>query len=401
MMSRIDDLIKEKCPNGVEYKKLKECCVENFWIMPATPKYQEYGIPYITSKNIRNGNVVFDNIKYINEQDYNSISNNRPILENDFLISMIGTIGEVGIVKQEDLPFYGQNMYLLRLNFNIIHIRFFYHYFTSSKIQNILLGSKNNGNQGYLKTKNIEELLIPVPPIEVQKEIVRLLDKFGELEAELEARKSQYEFWRGNLLDNEYEECSIDSVCLKTSNINWNNENNNLHYINLSSVNRANNTIEETSSINASNAPSRARQVVRTNDILFGTTRPMLKRITIVPEKYNNQICSTGYCVLRPNTEKILPQWLYFNLQTSRYYEYVESFQQGASYPSISDTLVKNYKISLPPLEKQQQIMEVLDKFDRLVNDISVGLPAEIVARRKQYEYYRNKLLSFEELSIN
>src|SRR5690625_4007151 len=127
-MSRIYELIKEKCPNGVEYKIIKELCIENFWVMPATPNYQNVGIPYITSKNIRNGSVNFDNVKYINYEDYEIISSNRPIKENDFLISMIGTIGEVGIVKSDDLPFYGQNMYLLRLDTKQINIKFFYHY---------------------------------------------------------------------------------------------------------------------------------------------------------------------------------------------------------------------------------------------------------------------------------
>ena len=135
------------------------------------------------------------------------------------------------------------------------------------------------------------------------------------------------------------------------------------------------------------------------NDILFGTTRPMLKRITIVPYDYNNQICSTGFCVLRPDITKIIPEWLYFNLQTIKYYSYIEKFQQGASYPSISDAIVKNYKIPVPSINEQKRIVQVISKFDKLINDISVGLPAEIEARRKQYEYYRNKLLSFEEVS--
>ena len=157
-MSKINDLIKKLCPNGVEYKNIKDICIENFWVMPSTPKYQDNGVPYITSKNIRNGKVLFSNIKYITENDYKVISNNRLIKEDDFLISMIGTIGEVGIVKNIDLPFYGQNMYLLRLNTKVMNIRFFYHYFTSEKVRNKLLGEKNNGNQGYLKTKNIEML---------------------------------------------------------------------------------------------------------------------------------------------------------------------------------------------------------------------------------------------------
>ena len=136
-MSRIQELIKEMCPNGVKYKAVKEICLDNFWIMPATPNYIESGIPYITSKNIRNGIVDFTNVKYISNEDYENIAHNRPIQENDFLISMIGTIGEVGIVRHEDLPFYGQNMYLLRLNSEQINLKFFYHYFIPDKVRNI------------------------------------------------------------------------------------------------------------------------------------------------------------------------------------------------------------------------------------------------------------------------
>lgn len=405
-MSKINDLIKELCPNGVEYKNIKELCRENFWVMPSTPNYQNEGIPYITSKNIKNGKVMFDNVKYITENDYKSISSNRTIKENDFLISMIGTIGEVGIVKKEDLPFYGQNMYLLRLNVDLINIKYFYHYFTSSMVRNLLIGEKNNGNQGYLKTKNIEMLKVPVPPLEVQEEIVKILDKFGKLEAELEAeleteleaRKSQYEFWRGKLLNMDYQKIKLLNLCDKVNNINWKDDNNNYKYIDLSSVNRKNNQVVETSNISKENAPSRARQIVKTKDVLFGTTRPMLKRITLISQEYDNQICSTGYCVLRPNREKVVPEWLYFNLQTEDFYKYVENFQQGASYPSISDNAVKSYEISLPPIDVQIKVINVLTKFDKLTNDISEGLPTEIELRRKQYEYYRNKLLNFEEL---
>lgn len=206
-MSRLNDLIKKLCPNGVPYRNIKELCIDNFWVMPATPSYQNDGIPYVTSKNIRNGIVNFNDIKYISKEDYESISSNRPIKENDFLISMIGTIGEVGIVKSEDLPFYGQNMYLLRLDPNLINIRFFYHYFISDIVKNILMGEKNNGNQGYLKTKNIETLKVPVPPLEIQNEMANIFDKFGklesELESELEARKNQYDFWREKLCGGE------------------------------------------------------------------------------------------------------------------------------------------------------------------------------------------------------
>ena len=114
---------------------------------------------------------------------------------------------------------------------------------------------------------------------------------------------------------------------------------------------------------------------------------------------YHNQICSTGFCVLRANQKELLPKFLFFILTTAGFANYVENNQEGAGYPSISNSVVKKYKIPIPPLTEQNRIVAILDKFDKLVNDISVGLPAEIQARRKQYEYYRGKLLDFKSIS--
>ena len=95
----------------------------------------------------------------------------------------------------------------------------------------------------------------------------------------------------------------------------------------------------------------------------------------------------------------ILPKYLFFVLTTSDFYNYVENNQEGAGYPAISNNKVKEYKMAVPSIEEQNRIVEVLDKFDSLVNDISIGLPAEIDGRRKQYNYYRGKLLDFKCLS--
>ena len=103
-------------------KDLKEVLLDDFWIMPATPKYINNGVPYITSKNIKNGKVDFSNVNYINIEDYERISKNRPILIDDILISMIGTLGEVAVVKKSDGVFYGQNMFLVRLNKDKIYL---------------------------------------------------------------------------------------------------------------------------------------------------------------------------------------------------------------------------------------------------------------------------------------
>lgn len=167
------------------------------------------------------------------------------------------------------------------------------------------------------------------------------------------------------------------------------------NYIDLSSVDIETSKIIKTNIINKGNYPSRAQQIILENDILFGTTRPLLKRFCIVPKKYNNQICSTGYCVLRCDEKKLNYKFLYFVLQTTDFYDYCKTYQIEGSYPSISDNLVKEYKIPLPPLHIQEKIVEVLDNFDKVCNDLKIGLPAEIEARKQQYEFYRDGLLEF------
>jgi type I restriction enzyme S subunit len=124
---------------------------------------------------------------------------------------MIGTIGEVARVKNIDLDFYGQNMYLIRLNQEKINISYFLHFFDSKKMKKHFSATKNNSGQGYLKAGQIESLKIPVPPLSEQERIVSILDKFDALvsstssetegiPAELKARRQQYEYYRNKLL---------------------------------------------------------------------------------------------------------------------------------------------------------------------------------------------------------
>ena len=198
-----------------------------------------------------------------------------------------------------------------------------------------------------------------------------------------------------------YVNISLDEVCLKTESINWKREENVYQYVDLSSVDRDFHKILDTSLIDKNNAPSRAQQIIKQNDVLFGGTRPMLKRYCIIPKSFDCQICSTGFCVLRPNLDFLLPKWIYYIIGTTNFYNYVEITQKGASYPAITDKEVKKYNIPLPTIEQQRKIINKLDNLERLCNDISEGLPAEIESRQKQYEYYRDKLLTFKPLKEN
>lgn len=186
---------------------------------------------------------------------------------------------------------------------------------------------------------------------------------------------------------------TLQECTQKVKNIKWKSySGNDKKYIDLSSVDRDLHCIMETQNINSDSAPSRAQQIVQTDDILLGTTRPMLKRYCMIPETHDNEICSTGFCVLRANTEIVLPKWIYHNIATTDFFAYVEQNQKGASYPAISDASVKAFSLPVPPLEVQREIVHILDSFTLLTAELT----AELTARKKQYEFYRNKLLTFD-----
>ena len=229
----------------------------------------------------------------------------------------------------------------------------------------------------------------------------KFTDYVTELTSELTSRKKQYSFYRDKLLSFEHEVYQVewktlDAVSEQTSNISWNKigDDEKFKYIDLSSVDRVSNKIIETTSITKLTAPSRAQKIVKSNDIILGTTRPTLKRFTKITDNYNDQICSTGFYVFRTNGE-VLSNYIYHIFSSSNFYKYLEENQSGTSYPAISDALVKKYKIPVPSLEIQSRIVQVLDNFDTVCHDLNIGLPKEVELRQKQYEYFREKLLTF------
>lgn len=395
-MGKIDELIQQLCADGVEFRELGEVCLsvtaggdlpENYKKGQVLPTNE---FPYPIYSNGCDGNGLY------------GFSDKYRIDSDAVTISARGTIGFHTIREAKFTPIV--RLISLIPNKEILDTKFLNYVLDITPI------GGTSGGIPQLTVPNVKKIKIPIPPIPVQIEIVTILDTFiqleAELEAELEARRIQYAYYRDKLLNfsningGGYKWLSISEICLKTENIKWKEYiNTDLQYIDLSSVSRSNNKISETLTINSTNAPSRAQQILKENDVIFGTTRPTLKRYCLITPEYDGQICSTGFCVLRANKEFIFPKYLFFVLTTPYFNNYVENNQEGAGYPSISNSLVKKFKMPIPPLEEQKRIVTILDKFDALVNDLSVGLPAEIEARRKQYEYYREKLLSFKMMS--
>ncbi|AKH76514.1 restriction endonuclease subunit S [Leptospira interrogans serovar Bratislava] len=294
---------------------------------------------------------------------------------------------------------------------DILYPDYLYYFLTSNSVQTYWTNKINSGSVSNLNLDIIKTLPIPIPPLPVQVEIVRILDAFteltteltAELASELTARKKQYNYYRDQLLrfeQGEVEWKTLGEVTLPTNNIRWSDTDHSYRYIDLTSVSRENNLITETSKITARNAPSRAQKLVEKDDVIFATTRPTQQRLCLINDEYAGEVASTGYCVLRAKVDEILPKWIYYCISSIEFKIYVQENQSGSAYPAISDAKVKEFKLPIPPLAEQERIVAILDKFDALTNSISEGLPREIRLRQKQYEYYRELLLSFPKAEV-
>lgn len=136
-------------------------------------------------------------------------------------------------------------------------------------------------------------------------------------------------------------------------------------YVDVSSISSENMCIEESVELLGQEAPSRARKLLRSNDVIFATIRPSLRRIALVPRDLDGQVCSTAFCVLRPRADRLIPGFLFYAMCTDRFVERVTQHQSGTSYPAVSDSVVLNELIPVPPLAEQQQIADVLACVDQ------------------------------------
>lgn len=385
-MNKIEKMIQELCPDGVEWRELGEVCdVANNTRKPVKASLRIPGrIPYYGANNIQD---YVDG--YTHDGEYVLIAEDGSASLENYSIQWASG------------KFWANNHVHIVRGKTGLDNRFLFHYLQFINFIPYLSGS----GRAKLTKSQLLSIKLPIPPLEIQKEIVQILDKFTdyviELTAELTLRQKQYSFYRDKLLSFEDEVYEVEwktlgEVCVQTHNISWSNEREDkeYEYVDLSSVDRENKTITATTTITKDTAPSRAQKLILENDILFGTTRPTLQRYTKVPVKYSGQVCSTGFCVLRASKE-IESNYLYHMVASSRFNDYVTENQSGTSYPAISDNLVKNFRIPVPSLDIQNRIVQVLDNFDAVCNDLNIGLPKEIELRQKQYEYFRDKLLTF------
>ena len=386
-MGKIDELIQQYCPEGVEYVPIGDYLSyeqPTRYLVESTKYDDSYTTPVLTA-----GQSFI--LGYTKETSgiFDASRNNPVIIFDDFTTSFHWVEFSFKVKSSA--------MKMLRpTNESKALFRYLYHC-----MKNVQYVPGDHTRQWIGTYSQFE---IPLPPLPVQEAIVNILDRFAvyaaELQAELQARQQQYNYYRDTLLSFEGREDvqwkKLGEVCAKTDNIKWKTTTGTYQYIDLSSVDIQTHSILSTTPIDKSSAPSRAQQIVRENDVIFATTRPTQMRVCIVPSKYDGEICSTGFCVLRPNKEIVLPQYLFFALAVDDFRAYLSNNLTQGNYPSISNNTLKEYLLPIPSIEEQQHIVDILDRFDTLVNDLSQGLPAEIEARQQQYEYYRDQLLTFK-----
>ena len=201
-----------------------------------------------------------------------------------------------------------------------------------------------------------------------------LLSEIKKNDLQISSHLLEIESSMVSILNNEfsrlnYPEIPIKNLIENTKNINpiTEYEDKSITYIDISSINSSNNTIESPKIIIGANAPSRARKNVKIGDVIFATTRPNLKNIAIVNENYLNPIASTGFCVLRPKKNELNNEFLFYFLISEKVQEYIKPFIKGAQYPAISDKDLLNIKIPHPAIDIQ---IKVVNKIKQLLENI-------------------------------
>ena len=390
-MSRIDDLIREKCPNGVEYKNILDVISMKArvgWQALTKKEYLQTGEYYlITGTDFKeNGSIGFESCVYVSKDRFD-MDENIKVHANDILMTKDGTLGKVAFMKTEPPKPATLNggVYRLTVISGEVLPRYMYHYFTSYKFKCFVDKVKTGGTIKHLTQKWFETLVVPVPPIEIQKEIIHILDKFAELEAELQAeldvRKKQYEHYRNELLA---ATSDVDIVALeKCADIGTG----------------SSNTVD---GIDNGKYPFyvRSQKPLTMNSFEYDEVATITagdgvgvgKVFHFVNGKY--ALHQRAYRI--HITDKRINPKFFHHYFVAKFPKFIFSNMYEGSVPSIRRPMLNKFEIPILSLDKQNQIVEILDKFEEYCNSDSGVLSLEINLRHKQYEYYRDKLLTFE-----
>ena len=392
-MSRIDELIAEYCPNGVEYKEL--------------------GIisDIKTGKGITKNDALEGGVYPIisggkEPMGYYNLSNRKA---KCITISRVGA--NAGFVNFIESDFYlNDKCFSVIFKENVDNPKYLFYFLKS--IENQIKDLQSEGGVPTINTSKLSSLQIPVPPIPVQEEIVRILDQFtaleAELEAELEARTQQYEYYRNQLLsfegkDVEWKTLGEIGEFIRGSGLQKTDFRDTgvgcIHYGQIYTY--YGNSATETKSFVSEELAARLRKAKKGDLVIAGVSENIEDVCKAVVWLGEEEICISGdSSAFRHNQN---PKYIGYLLQTDRFFEFKKKYAQGAKVTRLRSGSLPTFSVPIPSLEEQERIVKILDQFDALVTStgsVTDGIPAEIQARRQQYEYYREKLLSFQPLTV-
>ena len=404
-MPKLDKLIRELCSDGVKVFRLEEIA--------------HYAKTRIDCKTINEDNYVgVENLlqNKAGKTKATSVPTTGMVIayqKNDILIGNIrpylrkvwladcegGTNGVVLTVQIEDT----EKVIPQFLYYVLSSEKFFLYDIQNSKGAKMPRGSKDA----------VIKFEVPLPPPEVQREIVRMLDNYTkgavelqkQLTAEFTARKTQYNYYRDELLKAEtnahkYKLGEIATVT-KLAGFEFTNyvtysENGNIIALRGLNVKNGRLDLHDVKYVDKSDFSKLERSKLHIGDMLF-TYVGTVGQVAIVDEE-DKYYLAPNVALIRCDKEVLLPQYMKYYFQTTQFWDkQIRRLLQSSSMQNIPMEKIRKFEITVPPLDVQNRIVNVLDNFEKICSDLNIGLPAEIEARQKQYEYYRDKLLTFAE----
>lgn len=406
-MNKLEELINKLCPNGVEYKKLEDITKSvNIGINPR--KFFKLNPDdatgfYVTVRELNGLKGVNQTEKtdLINDEAINIIQARANIENGDILFSNTGTVGKMALVNYDTLNWgVNEGIYVIKPNNEIISSKFLYYYLDSNLSYADYSKLFTGSTMKHITQKALLSISIPVPPLEVQDEIVHILDDFtsllSELSLELIARQKQYEYYKNKLLvfdrnDTKISWISLGECCkrLKGTAITAGQMKKIACEGGEVRIFAGGKTVVDTTPEN-----------INQGDIIT-VPNIIVQSRGIIDFIYYEKPCSFKREMWSyTNDNKVTLKYIYYYLKKNVEFFRKRGSQMG-SMPQISLDVTEKYMIPIPSIAEQERVVNILEKFDELCNNISYGLPAEIEKRQKQYEYYRDKLLSFKEVEVN
>jgi len=395
-MSQIAELIRQYCPHGVAYFSLGDLGKRNHGTSITAAKMKDLNVPGSETRVFAGGGTTAD-------VPVGAIPDSDVIRAPSIVVKSRGYIG----FEYYDRPFsHKSELWSYTIKATNVCQKFVYYYLLTQAESLQRVARATSVKIPQLSVADTDNLRIPVPPLQVQRAIVEILDDFtkleAELEAELEARRKQYTYYRNQLLtssnsaDANTEWSTLGGICLKVGSggtplvsrrdfyggaIPWLRT----QEVRFLDIRKTELTITD-AGLHGSSAKWIPENCVIV--AISGATagRSAVNKIPLT----TNQHC----CNLEVDARKADYRYVYYWVASQ--YENLKALGQGAR-ADLNVSIISGYPIPIPCLPEQERIVSILDNFDALVNDISIGLPAELAARRKQYEYYRDKLLTFKE----